>query len=146
MTRRTRRLGVCVLATVALTACGAAAAQAATVITMSGSTSVAPLAALLAKQYVKTHKNVKFKLAQGGSDVGVAEGNYDYAVVADFDNVADWRLFREHPAHLLFMEEHITGKLKGRAAIQYQTPVNRDPFEFSHARMQEFLAEVDELG
>ncbi|UGS35177.1 phosphate ABC transporter substrate-binding protein [Capillimicrobium parvum] len=73
MTRRTRRLGVCVLATVALTASGAAAAQAATVITMSGSTSVAPLAALLAKQYVKTHKNVKFKLAQGGSDVGVAD-------------------------------------------------------------------------
>ena len=81
-----------------------------------------------------------------GSDVGVSEGNYDYVVVADFDNVQDWRAFREHPAHVLFMEEHITGKLKGRAAIQYQTPVHRDPFEFSHARMQEFLAEVDELG
>ena len=81
-----------------------------------------------------------------GSDVGVSEGNYDYVVVADFDNVQDWRAFREHPAHLLFMEEHITGKLEGRAAIQYQTPVNRDPFEFSHARMQEFLAEIDELG
>ena len=81
-----------------------------------------------------------------GSDVGVSEGNYDYVVVADFDNVQDWRAFREHPAHVLFMEEHITGKLKGRAAIQYQTPVNRDPFEFSHARMQEFLAEIDELG
>ena len=81
-----------------------------------------------------------------GSDVGVSEGNFDYVVVADFDNMGDWRAFREHPAHLLFMEEHITGKLKGRAAIQYQTPVNRDPFEFSHARMQEFLAEIDELG
>ena len=81
-----------------------------------------------------------------GSDVGVSEGNYDYVVVADFDNVQDWRAFREHPAHVLFMEEHITGKLKGRAAIQYQTPVNRDPYEFSHARMQEFLAEIDELG
>jgi hypothetical protein len=81
-----------------------------------------------------------------GTDVGVSEGNYDYVVVADFDNVQDWRAFREHPAHVLFMEEHITGKLKGRAAIQYQTPVNRDPFEFSHARMQEFLAEIDELG
>ena len=48
-----------------------------------------------------------------GSDVGVSEGNYDYVVVADFDNVGDWRLFREHPAHLLFMEEHITGKFTG---------------------------------
>ena len=81
-----------------------------------------------------------------GSDVGVSEGNYDYVVVADFDNVQDWRAFREHPAHLLFMEEHIKGKFKGRAAIQYQTPVNRDPYEFSHSRMQEFLAEIDELG
>ena len=81
-----------------------------------------------------------------GSDVGVSEGNYDYVVVADFDNVQDWRAFREHPAHVLFMEEHITGKLKGRAAIQYQTPVDRDPYEFSNARMQEFLAQIDELG
>jgi Stress responsive A/B Barrel Domain len=81
-----------------------------------------------------------------GSDVGVSEGNYDYVVVADFDNVGDWRTFREHPAHLLLMEEHITGRFTDRAAIQYQTPANRDPFEFSHARMQEFLAEVDELG
>ena len=71
-----------------------------------------------------------------GTDVGVSEGNYDYVVVADFDNVQDWRAFREHPAHVLFMEEHITGKLKGRAAIQYQTPVDRDPYEFSNARMQ----------
>ena len=81
-----------------------------------------------------------------GSDVGVSEGNYDYIVVADFDNVGDWRAYRDHPAHLLFVEEHITGKVKDRAAIQYQTPADRDPYEFSHARMQEFLAEIDELG
>jgi phosphate transport system substrate-binding protein len=44
------------------------------VITMSGSTSVAPLAAKLAKRYVKQFPGrVKFKLAQGGSDVGVAD-------------------------------------------------------------------------
>jgi phosphate transport system substrate-binding protein len=73
MTRRTRRFGVA-LAAVAVTATAVpAAASADTVITMSGSTSVAPLATLLAKQYVKTHKGVKFKLAQGGSDVGIAD-------------------------------------------------------------------------
>jgi phosphate transport system substrate-binding protein len=44
------------------------------VITMSGSTSVAPLAAKLAKSYLKQYPGrVKFKLAQGGSDVGVAD-------------------------------------------------------------------------
>lgn len=73
MTRRTRRLGVSALAAVALTASVPAAASAETVITMSGSTSVAPLASLLAKEYVKTRKGVSFKLAQGGSDVGVAD-------------------------------------------------------------------------
>jgi phosphate transport system substrate-binding protein len=42
------------------------------IITMSGSTSVAPLASKLAKAYIK-HHNVGFKLAQGGSDIGVAD-------------------------------------------------------------------------
>ncbi len=51
-----------------------AAASAAPVITMSGSTSVAPLAALLAKGYLKQYPSrAKFRLAQGGSDVGVAD-------------------------------------------------------------------------
>lgn len=63
---------------VALAAIGAvalpASASAKPVLTMSGSTSVAPLAALLARGYLKETKNsVKFKLAQGGSDVGVAD-------------------------------------------------------------------------
>ena len=49
-----------------------AAASAKTTITMSGSTSVAPLAALLARKYVK-HHHVAFKLQQGGSDVGIAD-------------------------------------------------------------------------
>jgi phosphate transport system substrate-binding protein len=41
-------------------------------ITLSGSTSVAPLAAKLAKAYVKKHK-VQFKILQGGSDIGVSD-------------------------------------------------------------------------
>jgi phosphate transport system substrate-binding protein len=52
----------------------AAKTKAPPVITMSGSTSVAPLAAKLAKRYLKQYPGrVKFKLAQGGSDVGVAD-------------------------------------------------------------------------
>ena len=52
----------------------AAAAPKKPVITMSGSTSVAPLAGKLAKRYLKQYPGrVKFKLAQGGSDVGVAD-------------------------------------------------------------------------
>jgi phosphate transport system substrate-binding protein len=49
-------------------------ASATPVITMSGSTSVAPLSASLAKAYAKQFpKRVKFRLAQGGSDIGVAD-------------------------------------------------------------------------
>jgi phosphate transport system substrate-binding protein len=51
-----------------------ATAAAKPVITMSGSTTVAPLAALLAKKYLKVcHRCVTFKLLQGGSNVGVSD-------------------------------------------------------------------------
>ena len=69
---RNRAAGVCACALTALLVMPAFA-QAKTVITMSGSTSVAPLAAKLAKSYVKKHKGAQFKLAQGGSDIGVAD-------------------------------------------------------------------------
>jgi phosphate transport system substrate-binding protein len=71
-----RRLGVGVVAAAVLGAGVPAAAQAVPVITMSGSTSVAPLASLLAKKYISEKKlkgKLKFKLAQGGSDVGVSD-------------------------------------------------------------------------
>jgi phosphate transport system substrate-binding protein len=71
---RTRRLGACAGAAMLVAAVAPAGASATPVITMSGSTSVAPLAALLAKAYVKQYPHrVKFKLAQGGSDIGVAD-------------------------------------------------------------------------
>jgi phosphate transport system substrate-binding protein len=49
-------------------------ASAKPVITLSGSTSVAPLASLLARGYLQKYPGrAKFRLAQGGSDVGVAD-------------------------------------------------------------------------
>jgi phosphate transport system substrate-binding protein len=69
---RIRTVGACAFAAAGLMAMPTFA-EAKTVITMSGSTSVAPLAAKLAKSYVKKHKGVKFRLAQGGSDIGVAD-------------------------------------------------------------------------
>ena len=56
-----------------------------------------------------------------GSDVGISEGTYDYVVVADFDNVNDFRTYRDHPQHVLLIEEEIKGNVAERAAIQYQT-------------------------
>ncbi len=56
-----------------------------------------------------------------GNDVGISEGTYDYVVVADFDDVDDFRTYRDHPRHLLLIEELIAGNIADRAAIQYQT-------------------------
>jgi len=59
-----------------------ASASAQPTITLSGSTSVAPLATLLAQQYVKSCKGcVKFKLLQGGSDVGIADVSHDRVTI-----------------------------------------------------------------
>jgi phosphate transport system substrate-binding protein len=79
---RTRLAGAC-LAAAAVAALAPAAASARPVmahaaskpkITMSGSTSVAPLAAKLIKGYLKKYpRRASFTLAQGGSDVGVAD-------------------------------------------------------------------------
>jgi hypothetical protein len=55
-----------------------------------------------------------------GTDVGISEGNYDYAVVADFDNVQGFVAYRDHPMHLLVIEELIKGHITDRAAVQYQ--------------------------
>lgn len=72
MTRhRIRALAVTL--TLAFTITTAQAAFAAKSITMSGSTSIAPLATKLAKAFIKSHKGYKFVILQGGSDVGITD-------------------------------------------------------------------------
>lgn len=73
--RKHARVAVATLATSAVLAAPAVAGAKTTTITFSGSTSVAPLATQLTKAYNKTPtgKKVRFKLAQGGSDVGVTQ-------------------------------------------------------------------------
>jgi len=76
MRNRLRRVGLfSALAIVAaVPAAAPAVASAKTTITMSGSTTVAPLAALLARKYLQVcDRCVSFKLLQGGSDIGVAD-------------------------------------------------------------------------
>lgn len=60
-----------------------------------------------------------------GSDVGVSEGTFDFHVVADFETVAEWRRYRDHPAHVLLVEELITGYVAERASGQFQAPDDR---------------------
>lgn len=81
MPRLSTRVALTAAAALALAAPASASAK--TTITMSGSTSVAPLAAKLAKQYVKTHRNVSFKLLQGGSDVGISDVAHDRVTIGN---------------------------------------------------------------
>src|SRR5690606_7959506 len=55
-----------------------------------------------------------------GPDLGLVEGNADYAVVADFDDAAGFFAYRDHPAHQRFIADHIAGKVAGRAAAQFE--------------------------
>ncbi len=76
---RRKTLGQLAAGTVAATALAVGmltppAASAKTTITLSGSTSVAPLAAKLARRYVaERNRRVAFRLLQGGSDIGVSD-------------------------------------------------------------------------
>jgi phosphate transport system substrate-binding protein len=73
--RTPARIAVASLAASAVLAAPAVAGAKTTTITFSGSTSVAPLATQLTKAYNKTKpgRKVKFKIAQGGSDVGITQ-------------------------------------------------------------------------
>jgi hypothetical protein len=54
-----------------------------------------------------------------GPDLGVNEGNHDYVVVADFDSVADYLIYRDHPSHRAVVTDIVAPLLAGRAAVQY---------------------------
>ncbi|KAB8188669.1 Dabb family protein [Nonomuraea phyllanthi] len=53
-----------------------------------------------------------------GSDAGINQGNHDYAVVADFDDVDGYVVYRDHPDHQAVIARHIKPILASRAAVQ----------------------------
>ncbi|GAA0980851.1 Dabb family protein [Acrocarpospora macrocephala] len=55
-----------------------------------------------------------------GVDAGVNEGNHDLAVVADFDDVDGYLVYRDHPAHLAVITDYLKPILATRAAVQHQ--------------------------
>jgi len=54
-----------------------------------------------------------------GPDVGINEGNYDFAVTVDFDNEADFVAYRDDPGHREMIRRYITPILAQRAAVQF---------------------------
>ena len=55
-----------------------------------------------------------------GVDARVNEGNYDLVVVADFDTVDDYLVYRDDPDHQTVIRERIAPILAERAAIQHE--------------------------
>ncbi len=56
-----------------------------------------------------------------GPDAGINRGNFDFAVVADFDDRDGYLGYRDHPAHRAVIDRYITPIVATRAAVQYET-------------------------
>ena len=54
-----------------------------------------------------------------GADAGINDGNFDYAVVADFASIDDYLVYRDDPDHQALIAERIAGRVDTRAAVQY---------------------------
>ena len=54
-----------------------------------------------------------------GPDLGLSEGNFDYAVVADFDDEAGYVAYRDDATHQQLIADHIKPFITARAAVQH---------------------------
>jgi phosphate transport system substrate-binding protein len=82
--RSIRRLSVAFAVAGVLGVAAPAVASATSVVTISGATASFPLVSLLAQKYVKTHPGkVKFKIAQGGAQVGINDVAAGRVTIAD---------------------------------------------------------------
>jgi hypothetical protein len=54
-----------------------------------------------------------------GTDAGIAEGNFDFAVVADVDDAEGFAAYRDDREHQRIIAELIRPILAGRAAVQF---------------------------
>jgi hypothetical protein len=54
-----------------------------------------------------------------GPDLGLADGNYDYAIVGEYASIDDYVTYRDHPDHQQVIADFITGRVSARAAVQY---------------------------
>jgi Stress responsive A/B Barrel Domain len=55
-----------------------------------------------------------------GPDAGIVEGNFDFAVVADFDDAESYLAYRDNPEHREIISRLSGPHAKSRAALQYE--------------------------
>lgn len=56
---------------------------------------------------------------QYGPDAALAEGNFDYVLVADFDDVDAYQAYAVDPEHQRVLAEFLRPNIAERAAVQY---------------------------
>ncbi len=54
-----------------------------------------------------------------GPDLGLREGNFDFAVVADFENSEAFKAYAVHPDHQAFIQDRIAKVVEERVSIQF---------------------------
>lgn len=62
----------------------------------------------------------EIKALRFGRDAKINDGARDFGLVADFDTVDGYLVYRDHPAHTTFIAEHLTPHSVDRAFIQYE--------------------------
>ena len=55
-----------------------------------------------------------------GPDLGISDGNADFAIVADFDDVDSYVAYRDHPAHVEVVKRSIAPIADRRMAVQFE--------------------------
>ena len=55
-----------------------------------------------------------------GADARVNDGNFDLAIVADFDDVDTYLMYRDHPDHVALNADRIRPILAERVAVQHE--------------------------
>jgi hypothetical protein len=55
-----------------------------------------------------------------GADLGINEGNFEFAAVADFDDLEGYQTYRDNPEHRAIIAEFILPIAAQRAAVQYE--------------------------
>jgi hypothetical protein len=54
-----------------------------------------------------------------GSDLGLREGNFDFCLVAEFEDAGAFARYVVHPDHQAFIKDRLTPVVSERVSVQY---------------------------
>ena len=63
-------------------------------------------------------KAIPWRWPRAGPDLGLVEGNFEFAVVADFDDLEGYQVYRDNPEHREIIGKFIQPIAAQRAAVQ----------------------------